>query len=107
LPSQEAGITATPDARPFGAIPLIVQGEPAKPRVLVYTYESYWRHYSNTDSFVSILNMVQTRGFSFAQTSDPLAINATNLANHDVLESPMIVTGAELRLLATGKSATR
>jgi type 1 glutamine amidotransferase len=85
VPPPEAGITAPPDARPLGAITYVEQGQPGRPRVLVYTYESYWRHYSNIDAFLSVTNMVNTRGFTVALTNDPLALNATNLANYDVV----------------------
>ncbi len=89
LPDHElsdAAIDAVPaDARPEGHIDVRVKGQPGRPRVLVYTYENYYRHYSNIDCMLQIYAMVNTRGFSVMSTNDPLAINATNLAEVDVV----------------------
>ncbi len=79
----EAGTASSPplpDARPTGHLEMVVQGQPGKPRVLVYTFENFWRHYSNIDSRGAIVNMSNTRGFTVMTTNDPQAINATNLA---------------------------
>lgn len=74
-----------PDAPPEGHIELHLEGDPGKPRVLVYTFENFWRHASNLDCRGTIVNMHFTRGYTVSTTNDPLAINAKNLAEHDVL----------------------
>jgi uncharacterized protein len=74
-----------PDAQPQGHIELILEGQPGKPRVLVYTFENLWRHPSNLDCRATVVNMNTTRGFTVVTTNDPLAINATNLAEIDVI----------------------
>ena len=73
------------DARPEGHIELHLDGQPGKPRVLVYTFENFWRHASNLDCRGVIVNMNTTRGFSVTTTNDPLAINAENLKDIDVI----------------------
>lgn len=60
-------------------------GQPAAPRVLIYTYESIWRHFSNYYAYVSLLNMCGTHGFNVTSTNDPRALNATRLAEFDVV----------------------
>ncbi len=74
-----------PQPRPQGHIEMRVDGKPGKPRVLVYTFENMWRHPSNLDCRAAIVNMNATRGFAVETTNDPLAINATNLAEIDVI----------------------
>ena len=74
-----------PDARPEGHIELHLDGDAGKPRVLIYTFENFWRHASNLDCRGAIVNMHFTRGYTVTTTNDPLAINAANLAEHDVL----------------------
>jgi uncharacterized protein len=72
------------DARPLG----FIDGEcsaGAGPRVLVYTYENMWRHASNLDARAAIAAMCTTRGFNVKITNDPKAINATRLAETDVV----------------------
>lgn len=81
----EAGVTPAPDARPEGHIEITIPGQPGKPRVLVYTFENFYRHYSNMDSRGVIMNMSNTRGFTVSVANDPLAINAKNLAQVDVI----------------------
>ncbi len=88
LPSvpSEAGIDAPPpDARPAGIIQTKCEGQPGKPRILIYTYENTWRHYSNLDSMLAILNMCNTRGFTVLVSNDPNAINDVVLAQVDVV----------------------
>src|SRR5688572_1780518 len=51
-------------------------GEPGGPRVLVYTFENVWHHYSMIELRGAIINMNVTRGFSVTTTNHPLAINA-------------------------------
>jgi type 1 glutamine amidotransferase len=86
LPS-EAGVPAAapPDARPLGIIMYTCQGDPAKPRVLVYTFENLWRHYSNMTATQAIYDMCTNRGYSVMTTNDPMAINAANLSQVDVI----------------------
>ena len=79
------GDAATPDARPLGGIDAFCQGQPGRPRVLVYTFENVWRHLSNYYARLAIYNMCTTRGFTVTTTNDPLAINATRLADVDVV----------------------
>lgn len=74
-----------PDARPQGYIDALCTGQPGRPRVLVYTYENVWRHISNYYARLAIYNMCQTRGFNVTITNDPHAINATRLADFDVI----------------------
>jgi type 1 glutamine amidotransferase len=62
-----------------------LQGEPGKPRVLVYTFENYWRHYSNLSCMVALMTMQTTRGFTVLVTNHPNGINAKNLAEVDVV----------------------
>jgi type 1 glutamine amidotransferase len=81
-PPAEAGVTPA-DARE-GAL-YVTPGQPGKPRVLVYTFENYWRHYSNIDAAIAIGGMNATRGFTILSTNDPLAINAKHLAQADVV----------------------
>jgi type 1 glutamine amidotransferase len=87
LSTHDGANEACPETvpRPEGHIDLTLQGEPGKPRVLVYTYENFWRHYSNIDCSHAILAMNVTRGFTVSLTNDPWAINAKNLANVDVV----------------------
>lgn len=60
-------------------------GEPGKPRVLVYTFENYWRHYSNLSCMVALMSMQTSRGFTVLVTNHPNGINAKNLAEVDVV----------------------
>src|SRR5262249_12133436 len=60
-------------------------GHPGNPRVLVYTYENQWRHVSNLTARAAILGMCTTRGFTVSSTNDMFAINATQLAQFDVV----------------------
>lgn len=60
-------------------------GQPDKPRVLVYTFENYWRHPSALDCLNAIATMATTRGFNVSVTNHPLGINAKNLADVDVV----------------------
>ena len=76
---------ATPDGRPLGQIDGLCTGQPTGPRVLVYTYENLWRHYSNYDARLALYDMCETRGFNVTTTNDPHAINATRLADFDVV----------------------
>jgi uncharacterized protein len=68
-----------------GFLEMTLVGEPGKPRVLVYTFENYWRHYSNLECRGAMIDLWSTRGWTIATTNDPLAITATNLENSDVL----------------------
>ncbi len=82
----DAGVGETTDAwRPEGHIDITLEGEPGKPRVLVYTYENFFRHYSNIDCSHAILHMSTTRGFTVSLTNDPWSINQKNLAKVDVV----------------------
>jgi type 1 glutamine amidotransferase len=83
--SEDLDDGGPPDARPLGHIELHIDGQPGKPRVLIYTFENYWRHASNLDCRAQIANMNATRGFDISITNDPLAINATNLEGMDVI----------------------
>jgi uncharacterized protein len=75
-----------PDAeRHLGFLDYDCQGQPGRPRVLVYTYENLWRHLSNWYARVAITGMCETHGFAMQATNDPRAINATRLANIDVV----------------------
>src|SRR5262249_245018 len=60
-------------------------GQPDGPRVLVYTFENAWRHLSNYYARLAIFDMCTTRGFNVTVTNDPLSINATRLADMDVV----------------------
>lgn len=84
-PDEACPCAGTPDARPLGVITYTCQGDPDKPRVLVYTFENLWRHASNVDAQSQIFNMCHTRGFTVMIANDPLAINATHLAQVDVV----------------------
>ena len=64
---------------------LRLPGQPGKPRVLVYTFMNYWQHFSSINCLLAIQNMAQTRGFTVLETNHPNAINATNLAQVDVV----------------------
>jgi cytochrome c len=91
--SYDAGTVTPPpvpdaavfDARPLGVIDGQCDGTPGRPRVLVYTYENMWRHRSNLDARAAIADMCETRGFTVRITNDPRAINATRLAEADVV----------------------
>jgi type 1 glutamine amidotransferase len=74
-----------PDARPEGVIDGLCTGQPGRPRVLVYTHENLWRHISNYYARLAIYDMCVTRGFNVTTTNDPDAINATRLAQIDVV----------------------
>ncbi len=74
-----------PEAGPEGHIELHLDGDPGKPRVLVYTFENFWRHASNLDCRNTVVNFHFTRGYTITTTNDPLAITAANLADHDVI----------------------
>jgi type 1 glutamine amidotransferase len=86
-PAVDVAIDAQIDAppRPLGQIDGLCTGQPGRPRVLVYTYENLWRHVSNYAARLAIYDMCQSRGFNVTTTNDPLAINATRLAQTDVL----------------------
>jgi type 1 glutamine amidotransferase len=73
------------DGRPAGVIDGLCTGQPGKPRVLVYTYENLWRHISNYYARLAIYNMCMTRGFNVETSNDPAVINATRLADLDVV----------------------
>lgn len=73
------------DGRELGVINGECTGQPGAPRVLIYTYESIWRHFSNYYAFVALSNMCNTRGFNIKTTNDPRALNATRLADIDVI----------------------
>jgi type 1 glutamine amidotransferase len=60
-------------------------GQPGKPRVLVYTFENYWRHYSNLSCMAAVMTMNTTRGFTVLVTNHPNGITAKNLADVDVV----------------------
>jgi type 1 glutamine amidotransferase len=81
----EAGSPGTPDARPLGVIEYTCQGNPGAPRVLVYTFENMWRHYSNMAARQAIYDMCTTRGYTVMTANDPMAINATHLSQVDVV----------------------
>jgi type 1 glutamine amidotransferase len=89
--AYEAGTVPPPpdaapaDARPLGVLDGDCPGEPGRPRVLVYTYENMWRHMSNLFARGAVYAMCESRGFSVRTTNDPKAINATRLAETDVL----------------------
>jgi type 1 glutamine amidotransferase len=76
---------ASADARPLGLVDGFCEGESGRPRVLVYSYENLWRHLSNYYARGAIYAMCETRGFKVTTTNDPRAINATRLAEHDVI----------------------
>jgi hypothetical protein len=87
LPKSIDAAVAIDDAPPRreGHVDVRFVGEPGKPRVLVYTYENFFRHYSNIDCMLEVLKMNSTRGFSVMATNDPWSINAKNLAEVDVV----------------------
>jgi cytochrome c len=74
-----------PDARSLGMLDGGCTGHPGRPRVLVYTYENLWRHLSNLHARAAIGDMCASRGFTVETTNDPHSINATRLANIDVV----------------------
>lgn len=81
---------APPDAQPDAAAVLgqldgLCAGQPGKPRVLVYTYENLWRHQSNLSARQVIYDMCGTRGFNVSTSNDWRVINATQLAEFDVV----------------------
>src|SRR4051812_31198869 len=82
------GSDVSNDAAPdgfLGGIDALCTGQPSGPRVLVYTFENVWRHLSNYYARLAIYDMCVTRGFNVTITNDPLAINATRLADADVV----------------------
>jgi hypothetical protein len=74
--------TATP-ADNF--IDVRLDGQPGRPRVLVYTFSNVWYHISMIYLRAALLNMRDTRGFTVIATNHPLAINAKTLAEVDVI----------------------
>lgn len=80
-----AGDAAPADARPAGVIDGVCQGQPGRPRVLVYTYENQWRHLSNYYARAALLDMCRSWGFHVETTNDPHAFTATRLAGFDVV----------------------
>jgi type 1 glutamine amidotransferase len=102
--SPEAG-SALPDAAPDAPdddfITLRSPGQPGKPRVLLYTFENYWHHYSMLECMNAVLAMQTTRGFTIVMTNHPLAINAKNLADVDVVVF-CVTSGSGL--IASGKA---
>ena len=82
----DAAPDAAPDApRPIGFIDGACQGQPGKPRVLVYTYENQWRHLSNYYARQALLEMCATRGFNVSSSNDPHVFNTAQLAQFDVV----------------------
>jgi len=84
-PADGAGDGAPADARPEGQLDGLCEGVAGKPRVLVFSRENLWRHLSNFHARLAIYDMCVTRGFNVTTTNDPLAINATRLAEFDVV----------------------
>ncbi len=80
-----AGRDAAGSAETRDLVFLRQPGEPGKPRVLVYTFENYWRHVSNISCMDALLAMTATRGFAIEVTNHPEAINATTLSGIDVV----------------------
>jgi type 1 glutamine amidotransferase len=76
---------AVPDARRSGWLDGTCEGQPGKPRVLVYTYENQWRHLSNYHARKALLDMCVTRGFNMASSNDPYVFNTTQLDQFDVV----------------------
>lgn len=76
---------SVPDGRPLGVITYACTGQPGKPRVLVYTFENMWRHVSNITASDAIYAMCTTRGYTVMVANDPRAVNATHLAQVDVI----------------------
>lgn len=74
-----------PNGRDLGVINGECTGQPGAPRVLVYTFESIWRHPSNFSAWVALLGMCGSLGFNVTSTNDPRALNATRLAEFDVV----------------------
>ena len=60
-------------------------GDPGKPRVLMYTFENYWHHHAMIDLRQAVIDLHDTHGFTVIVTNHPLAINAKNLADIDVI----------------------
>jgi uncharacterized protein len=77
--------SASDDSAPVDHVFIRLPGEPGKPRVLIYTFENYWRHASNIDCMTALTTMHDTRGFTVLVTNHPDAINAETLAEVDVL----------------------
>jgi len=84
-PSPDALADAASDSRLPGTLDGLCDGQPGKPRVLVYSYENMWRHLSNWYARSAIFAMCQTRGFHVETTNDPHALTAARLANIDVV----------------------
>jgi len=84
-PPVDAAIDAAPAPRPLGVLDGECLGQRGRPRVLVYSYENLWRHLSNYYARAAVLAMCETRGFTVRTTNDPGAINATRLADTDVV----------------------
>lgn len=76
---------AAGDVRDLGVLNGECTGQPGAPRVLVYTFESVWRHFSNFHAFVALLDLCRSHGFNVKSTNDPRALNATRLAELDVV----------------------
>jgi uncharacterized protein len=75
-----------PNALPnAGVIDGTCAGQPAAPRVLVYTYENMWRHVSNYYARNAVLAMCDTRGYTVSSSNDPRVFNAAQLAQFDVV----------------------
>ncbi len=76
---------APSDVRSLGALDGECLGSPGRPRVLVYTFENLWRHLSNYTARLALYDLCRTHGFTVRTTNDPRAINATRLADADVV----------------------
>jgi len=87
-PPDATQVDASPsiDApRSLGILDGECQGDPGGPRVMVYTYENTWRHLSNVYARLALYDMCTSRGFNVVTTNDPYSINATRLAQVDVV----------------------
>jgi len=82
--SPEAG-AVVPAEPPDEFIASRNPGEPGKPRVLVYTFENAWQHLSMLDCANAVAKMHDTRGFTILTSNHPLAVNASVLAEVDVI----------------------
>ncbi|MDB4962330.1 MAG: hypothetical protein JWP01_2329 [Myxococcales bacterium] len=83
-PTVDAASSVDP-IRPSGYIDGACVGQPTGARVLVYTRENQYRHYSNLDARIALFGMCETRGFNVSSTNDQLTINARQLASFDVV----------------------
>jgi cytochrome c len=86
LPEAGTGSGSDPNGQPpDDYIFSRLNGQPGKPRVLVYTFMNYWQHYSSISCMSAIWDMARTRGFTVLTTNHPLGINSANLAQVDVV----------------------